>query len=160
MKLILLRHAKSDWDDPFLSDHDRPLNKRGRRSAKALGTWLKETGHLPDLTLCSTAVRAQETLTRLELPSHEVTFVKRMYHATEDTLLIQAQEAEADILLMVGHNPGIGTLAQILPRDRVVDGDFERYPTGACLVLEFTGAIEPRAGQLIDFMVPRRLLPQ
>ena len=157
MKLILLRHAKSDWDNPLLADHDRPLNKRGRKSAVALGDWLRQEGHLPDLTLCSSAVRTQETLHLLELTSGQVDIRNRMYHATDSALLALAQQSEAETLLMVGHNPGIGDLAQILPATRLLDGDFDRYPTGACLVIEFDAGVEPRAGQVIAFTTPRRL---
>ena len=60
-RLILTRHAKSDWDDPMLDDHDRPLNKRGQRSAAELGEWLHSRGYEPDEVLCSTALRTRET---------------------------------------------------------------------------------------------------
>ena len=67
-RLILMRHAKSDWGDPMLPDHDRPLNKRGRRAASALGHWMREAGLRPDQILCSSATRTQETCARLALP--------------------------------------------------------------------------------------------
>ena len=62
LQLILMRHAKSSWDDPAAADFDRPLNGRGRRSAKALGHWLRQRGWLPDRVLCSSARRTRETL--------------------------------------------------------------------------------------------------
>ena len=60
-RLILTRHAKSDWDDPLLADHDRPLNARGRRSARLLGDWLASRGYEPEEVLCSTAARCRQT---------------------------------------------------------------------------------------------------
>ena len=66
-KVILLRHAKSSWDNPGLDDHDRPLNKRGRAASPVIGEWLTRKQHVPDAILCSTAVRARETLERLDL---------------------------------------------------------------------------------------------
>ena len=65
--LILTRHAKSSWDAPVASDHDRPLNKRGRKSAPAIGTWLKQNGWLPDEVISSTSARTRETWDRMGL---------------------------------------------------------------------------------------------
>jgi phosphohistidine phosphatase len=59
--LILIRHAKSDWEHPALDDHDRPLNARGQRSAPRIGAWLAAQGLAPDAVLCSTARRTRET---------------------------------------------------------------------------------------------------
>jgi phosphohistidine phosphatase len=61
LRLILSRHAKSGWDDPDLSDHDRPLNARGRGDAPKVGAWLRAKGYLPDAALVSSARRTQET---------------------------------------------------------------------------------------------------
>ena len=61
LRLILIRHAKSSWDNPLLDDHNRTLNERGRISANAIGKWLAEKHHLPDVVLCSTARRTVET---------------------------------------------------------------------------------------------------
>ena len=61
LTLILTRHAKSDWDDPTLDDHDRPLNKRGRAASLALGRWMADAGWKPDEALVSTAARTAET---------------------------------------------------------------------------------------------------
>ena len=61
LRLILMRHAKSSWDSPGLDDHERPLNGRGCRSAKAIGAWLNDHGYLPDLVLSSDAERTRET---------------------------------------------------------------------------------------------------
>ena len=61
-RLILMRHAKSSWDNPFAEDHQRPLNGRGKRSAKAIGEWLRAQGYLPDQILSSSATRTRELM--------------------------------------------------------------------------------------------------
>lgn len=158
MKLILLRHAKSDWDDPLLPDHNRPLNARGRANAEAIGGWLRSRGHVPDLTLCSTATRTQETYAGLGL-SGEIELVSAMYLASDDALLRLAQAHPVGTLLMIGHNPGIAALAQRLPNPPPSDPDFQRFSTGACLVLTFDGPPEEARGATLDFTTPRRLAP-
>ena len=67
-RLLLLRHAKSSWDDPALADHDRPLAPRGRRAAKRMGAHLRDEQVEISLVLCSSATRARQTLERVEPP--------------------------------------------------------------------------------------------
>ena len=111
MRLILVRHAKSDWGNPSLTDHDRPLNKRGRRQAPVLGTMVRE--HLEGTTraIVSTATRAQETWGALGL-SEEVTDVHHesdLYMASASTMTeiahLTHREGVVDTLILVGHNP-------------------------------------------------------
>ena len=107
--LILTRHAKSSWDDLSLMDHDRILNKRGRKSATAIGRWLVERNHLPQETLCSAAERCRETWARIEqaLPSPPAgEFLQRMYLPSSATLYSVLQKASADVVMMLSHNPG------------------------------------------------------
>jgi phosphohistidine phosphatase len=88
--LILIRHAKSDWDDPALSDHDRPLNARGQLSAPRIGAWLAERGVTPDAVLCSTALRTRETWDGIatHLPeAPEPVFSHGLYHAAPIDML-------------------------------------------------------------------------
>ena len=59
--VLLFRHGKSDWNASYGRDHDRPLNTRGKRASRAMGNWLANTGPLPELVLCSTAIRARST---------------------------------------------------------------------------------------------------
>ena len=111
-RLILMRHAKSDWDDPLLSDHDRPLNKRGRKSATALGHWLKSENQLPDQILCSSAERTVETCTRLNLATTP-DFHKALYHASEDTMFSILQAAHgAPVLGSVDNHRAAMIMAQ------------------------------------------------
>lgn len=114
--LYLLRHAKSSWDEADLADHERTLNARGRKAATRMGRHLREAGPEPDLALCSTAVRARETLERLlEALGRpvDVQLERGLYGAGADRLAerIAAAPADAGALLVVAHNPGLGELA-------------------------------------------------
>ena len=161
-RLILTRHAKSSWDDPDMQDQDRPLNRRGRRAALELGEWLHSRGYEPDQVLCSAAQRTRETWAGIKAAPLEVTpsveFVESLYHASPDLMLRALQTAKGDCVMMVGHNPGIGELARMLPMRAPNDPDFGRYPTAATLVLDFQVPdwADVRAGQgsVLDFFVP------
>jgi phosphohistidine phosphatase len=116
-RLILLRHAKSDWPD--VPDAERPLAKRGRRDAPRIGRWLHEHGHQPDVVVVSAATRARQTWDLLapELGgSPAVRFEPRAYAASALTLLYLAQELPARYrtALFIGHNPGLSELATSL----------------------------------------------
>jgi phosphohistidine phosphatase len=116
-RLILLRHAKSDWPD--VPDRDRPLAKRGRRDAPRIGRWLHEHGYQPDVVVVSAAARTRQTwdLVAPELGgSPAVHFEPRAYAASALTLLYLAQELPARYrtALLIGHNPGLSELATSL----------------------------------------------
>lgn len=116
VRLILLRHAKSDWTDEGLLDKDRPLNPRGKKAAPEMGRWIAKHQLLPDRILCSTATRTRETLERMQecwSDSPEVHFVDRLYLASPKTILEEAMAhaAGAKSLLIIGHNPGMEMLA-------------------------------------------------
>src|SRR5258708_30793706 len=113
-RLVLLRHAKSAWPD--VPDHERPLAGRGRRAAPAAGRWLRESGYVPDLVICSTALRARETLQLAEVelgvhPRH--TFQQRANGASATELLELARQTPSGIrtLRIVGHEPTVPDLA-------------------------------------------------
>lgn len=117
MKLLtLLRHAKSSWNDEDLSDHDRPLNKRGRQDAPMMARRLMEQSVDPDLVLCSTALRARETLSLFTdicaMAEHQIHYVDGLYLASVGKLasLIAGSSRQASHLLLVGHNPGLEDL--------------------------------------------------
>lgn len=153
MKLILLRHAKSDWDDPLQDDHDRPLNRRGRETAPKIGTWLRDNGHAPDLILCSSAARTRETVERLGLTA-PVIHDRRLYHAGPDLILSCTQGQPAPTLMIVGHNPGMAEAAAMACLTRPTHPDFDRYPTAACTIVDRTNGLP---GPLLAFLVPRDL---
>lgn len=164
LRLILMRHAKSDWDNPLDTDHQRPLSARGLRAAPAIGSWLLAHGYLPGQALVSDAVRTRQTWGLvLGVLGCEVavSFRPEMYLASADALLRTLRMATAPSVLMLAHNPGIGELAGLLSPERPGHAAFGRYPTGATLVLDFDAAdwasIGPRATRLVDFIVPRDL---
>ncbi|MEM9795435.1 MAG: histidine phosphatase family protein [Pseudomonadota bacterium] len=154
MKLILLRHAKSSWSDPWQDDHDRPLNDRGRRDAPRIGGWLRAKGHLPSLTLCSTATRTRETLATLALPPHGTRFRDDLYHAAPATILTLARAQSTACLLIIGHNPGIAEAAAKACRTPPRHPKFDAYPTAACTVIDIS---ESWPGTLQGFVVPADL---
>lgn len=163
-RLILMRHAKSDWNHPGLRDHDRPLNPRGQRSATALGEWLRaQEGALPDEVLCSSSTRTRQTLTGLELPPEvPVRFLRELYHAEAETMREALQEADGQRVLMLGHNPGICDMAHTLVAEPPAHERFDDYPTGATLVVDFDieswQKIGWHKGQPKRFVIPRELV--
>ncbi|MFB9149952.1 SixA phosphatase family protein [Roseovarius ramblicola] len=159
-RLILMRHAKSDWNNPALPDHDRPLNKRGRRAATALGAWLRAHDLAPDEILCSTATRTQETCARLALPRAPELHAA-LYLAEPPEMLDLLRAASGDTVLMIGHNPGIAEFAASLTATPPDHDRFEDYPTGATLVAAFGNGtwrdLRPGTGRVQHFVIPREL---
>ncbi|HAW46422.1 MAG TPA: phosphoglycerate mutase [Roseovarius sp.] len=160
-RLVLMRHAKSDWGDPALPDHARPLNERGRRSATALGDWLRAMGALPDQILCSSSERTQETCARLNLPLapelHDA-----LYLAEAPGMLRLLRGATGSQVLMLGHNPGIAEFAARLVAAPPDHDRFHDYPTGATLVARFDiddwADVSPGTGTALHFVIPRDLI--
>jgi phosphohistidine phosphatase len=134
--LMLLRHAKSSWDDDSLSDHDRPLTSRGKKAAPTMGRLLLKEGLVPERILSSTAVRARKTaeaVAKAVKHEHEVTLLESLYLATAGTLLAEAQTKTPEPIarvLLVAHNPGMEDLVEML------SGRKERFPTAALAVFE------------------------
>jgi phosphohistidine phosphatase len=160
--LLLLRHAKSSWANPDIDDIDRPLNKRGKRAAADLGKWIRTEGWIPDEVLCSAARRTRETLERLKL-GVEPTLRTDIYEAPPGALLGAVQDATGSRVLMVGHNPGIGALAQILAAEKPRHSRFDDYPTGSLTILRFNlddwAKIQPASGEVAAFLTPHDLAP-
>ena len=137
-ELILVRHAKSSWKDPTLSDHERPLNKRGKRDAPEMGERLARSGYDPDLIVSSSAVRALDTARtiagKLGYPRDRIAVEERLFHAGVAELLqvIRSVDDSVNILMLFGHNPGLTDLAnQLGPREIL------NMPTCAVLHLRF-----------------------
>jgi len=113
--LILMRHAKSDWGDESLSDHDRPLNRRGQRDAPNMARWLADSDLIPDMILCSSAVRTRETVdTMMDVWTTEptISFSEDLYHASPQHIIgaIRSDGGTSRRLLVVAHNPGMTSL--------------------------------------------------
>ncbi|WP_439595079.1 SixA phosphatase family protein [Falsiroseomonas sp.] len=170
-QLLLLRHAKSSWDDPRLSDHARPLNARGRRAAVAMGAAMRDLGLAPDIVLVSSARRTLQTLEALA-PLEGPPLVEPMddlYLAAWPSLLdvLRGVRETARSVLLLGHNPGLHDLAMALAGPaamaaatpmtrRLADG----YPTGT--LTEFSIALpwnrlEAGGGRLLRVLQPADL---
>jgi phosphohistidine phosphatase len=133
--LLLLRHAKSSWKHEELEDHDRPLNKRGKRTAPLMGALLQDENLVPDLILCSSAVRTYNTALLVAKAcdyAGEIKQTRRLYLAEPQTyvkILRQVAEKYASVLV-VGHNPGLEALLKALT------GEAMTMPTAALAYIE------------------------
>jgi phosphohistidine phosphatase len=167
--LFLLRHAKSSWDDPTALDHDRPLAPRGERAAGRIALHMKSTGMSPDLVLCSSALRARDTLDRLgpALDGHiERSIEDELYGADADELLTRLRKIPPSTgsAMVIGHNPGLHDLAA----DLIGDGDERavaqlriKFPTAALAVLQLGTAkwneLDFGQAYLSNLVLPREL---
>jgi phosphohistidine phosphatase len=165
-RLILLRHAKSEWPD--VPDRDRPLAKRGRRDAPRIGRWLHEHGYQPDVVVVSDAARTRQTwdLVAPELGgSPAVRFEPRAYAASALSLLYLVQELPERYrtALLIAHNPGLSELAASLAAPSVPDNGPRpgiSLPTAAVAVFEFPGdwpSLTPGDARLITLTTPADL---
>ena len=170
MKTVyLLRHAKSSWSDPSLSDFDRPLSSRGRKAAPRMGNFMAREGLIPERVLCSAARRALETWEMVSVAvgrTMPVEILRELYLASPGALLarIQALPQEESSVLFIGHNPTHEELAMALAGEGEADAlaSLERkYPTGALAVLDFSvqgwDQVEERRGYLRAFIRPKAL---
>lgn len=132
IRLGLVRHAKSDWGDPMLDDHDRPLNDRGLRDAPVMAALLAESGFRPATILSSTALRAKTTARSFaQVWGLPVQTQDRLYGAPGGVLLSAAAEAAVATVLVVAHDPGMSELA-----GQLSGGEIAHMPT--CAVATFT----------------------
>ncbi len=163
LRLILARHAKSDWSGPSQADHDRPLNPRGRNAADAIGAWMAREGIRPAHVLLSTARRVAQTWEVLaaHVGPLPVTRHDGLYLATPEAILDHVVAAGHADVMVVGHNPGMGALAQYLVAETPQRAEFHRFPTCATLVLDIPGdgwtSLGPACGRVEHFIVPRDL---
>jgi phosphohistidine phosphatase len=147
-RLLLLRHAKSSWDDPALADFDRPLAPRGRKAAERMGRELAARNWLPQLALVSSAARTRETwgLVAAALSGSVSTdFPDALYDATAENILSEIQRTPKAVktLLVLGHNPGLEDLARRLAGDnseaKALQRLREKFPTAALARFDFDG---------------------
>jgi phosphohistidine phosphatase len=170
-QLLLLRHAKSSWDDPAMSDRDRPLNPRGRQSADFMRLAMRDLGLAPDVVLVSTARRTMETLEALE-PWDDTPLIEPMdsLYLANPMQLTAALHSVAETVrsvLLIGHNPGLHDLSMSLagPRAMAIGGASERalaagFPTGALAEFVVAGSwwdLREGSGRLVRFLTPRML---
>lgn len=168
-RLMLLRHAKSDWSGSGKADHDRMLSARGREAAPRMGRYLARENLLPDRVIVSDSARTRETwdIVAQALPNQpQVSFEERIYEASPYDILDVLSEtpAASKALLVVGHNPGLQSVAMILvgsgdpdARERLA----EKFPTAGLAVIDFDAArwddIRAGSGRLIRFAAPRAI---
>lgn len=128
-KLLICRHAKSAWDNPFLNDHKRPLSPRGLADAPVMAQRLSRKNILPDKILSSDAKRAASTALitaeTLHFPANNIHFTSKLYHASATSILFLIKETpdQVQTLFLFGHNPGLNDLIELL------DGDIDNLPT-------------------------------
>ena len=159
--LVIVRHAKSSWDNAVLSDHERPLSKRGLKDAPVMGARLAELGPPVDRVISSSATRALTTAElithEMGLPWDEIQIEDALYHATEEDMidLITEQDDYLDGLMMFGHNPGMTYLVNYLS-----DLDLDNMPTCGVAVLQFNVESWTEIGEVIatsaDFDFPKK----
>jgi phosphohistidine phosphatase len=165
--LYLLRHAKSSWDDPHLPDHDRPLAPRGTRAARKLADHVRRARIAPALVLCSTALRATQTLdviTGAFAATPEVRLENELYGASTEELVDRLREVShlSPSVLLIGHNPGIQSVAVRLAIEdaALVARLRDKMPTGALATLELGGdwsEVSRASARLVSFVTPREL---
>jgi len=161
--LYLIRHAKSSWGEPALSDSERQLNERGLRDAPLMGKFLKNNGVNPDLIITSTAARASLTA---KIFANELNFKKdnietdeRIYDATTQALMnvIRNIDNKHETVLLFGHNPGLSNLANLLSDKFISD-----FPTcaiaGIKLIVQSWGDTDRHCGNIFLYEYPKKIL--
>ena len=157
--LVLMRHAKSNWSGD-LSDFDRPLNERGVKSARALGTWLRGNDLLPDFALVSAAKRTVETFDELKIncPFEKK---KKLYLAPLEEIFHQIRRVDANMLLLICHNPGISQFSQEILSELPIGSQFESFPTCSTCIIDFDitdwTSLQFGSGKIKKFITPRDL---
>ena len=160
-KLVIIRHAKSAWDDPFLSDHARPLAERGFRDAPRMAQRLKKKEIFPDAMLSSDAERAKSTALitaeNLHFPKEKIQLTDKLYHASAHGILNEIKKTKKDIntLFIFGHNPGFNELISHL------GGAIDNLPTsgqfGFQLEIDDWAEISPKKAKVWFFDYPKKI---
>ncbi|MCT4657285.1 MAG: histidine phosphatase family protein [Cohaesibacter sp.] len=169
LRLFLLRHAKSSWANPTLSDFHRPLNKRGRKDLPAISSILAGTSPQPDRILCSASLRTRQTLAGI-LPAlggeTDIKILDSLYegHAPDYLVLLRVHAQNSKNLMIIGHNTGMQDIALTLigKGDRALIADMEyKFPTAALAIIEFDTdsweEVSLDTGTLVTFVKPRDL---
>lgn len=165
-KLFLLRHAKSCWDDPSLSDADRPLNRRGRNAAELIAALIADRGLRPALVLVSSSLRTRQTWEAIApaLPGVAVSIEPGLHAARRDEIMSRLRRLDAalDSVMVIAHNPGLERLADSLVED---SGEPEalarlaaKFPTAALAEIDLDipdwSALDDGTGTLLTFTRP------
>lgn len=161
--LIVMRHAKSSWEQPALADIDRPLNKRGRRDAPFMGKMLQLKGVRPGIIFASPAVRtlstAQSVAEELEYPVDHIKTEKGLYEASAQQVLdiVQSWTDPVDNVLLIGHNPGLTDMV-----NQLTCAEIENIPTAGIVSIDFDvdhwKDVQGMGGSLRYFEYPRKYM--
>jgi phosphohistidine phosphatase len=168
-QLLLMRHAKSAWDDPGLSDYERKLSPRGRLAATAMGEAMRTLGLIPDTVLVSTARRTVETLELLGTwdPPPRIETMDALYlaHARRLLRMLNGVAETAHSVLLIAHNPGMHELALTLLGPAVLEQGsadtrrlVEAYPTAALAEFAVAGSwrgLGESGGRLVRYLKPK-----
>lgn len=159
--LLIMRHAKSSWEEAGLHDHDRPLNKRGKLNAPRMGRLLRELDLVPDLILTSSARRARDTAEAVADQSGfegNIKVEEALYAAPPETYLeaLAAADDSYERLLIIGHNPGLEELIDVLTDER------EALPTAAIAqvalpIQSWQELTDETPGKLVKLWRPKEL---
>lgn len=172
LTLTIMRHAKSSWQDLSLDDFHRPLNKRGRNAAAAMGRWFCQHNQMPELLLVSRAARTLETwkiMKKAGVKADEVRKLQRLYLASSQEILELIRTVEGDVshLMVLGHNPGLHLLVNSLISPEAPAGDgafYGKFPTGAVAQMTFDvenwSDIAPMGGKYYRYVTPKQLAAQ
>ena len=162
-KLFIVRHAKSSWDFPELSDYDRPLNKRGKKNAPEMGRRLATRNIKPDALVTSPAKRAAATARRIaeeiSFPLQRIKKEPQLYHGSTNGMIevIKAIKSDVDILMIFGHNPGLTDLA-----NQLTGSDIYNIPTSGVVEIDFEISswkdLELIVGKLVSFDFPKKIV--
>lgn len=156
--LFVLRHAKSSWDFPHLSDFERPLNKRGEKAAPLMGKVMREREFVPEIILSSPAMRAKTTANLVKESaecSAEIILNRSIYESgTNNLLYIISEISDAyESVMIVGHNPTFEGIVQIL------SGEYQRMPTAALAIIDLNieswSDTKPNCGNLREVLIPK-----
>jgi phosphohistidine phosphatase len=159
--LLVMRHAKSSWEESALHDHDRPLNKRGKLNAPRMGRLLRELDVVPELIMTSSARRARDTAEAVADQSGyegDIQVVEELYAAPPEAYLeaLAAAEDRYERILIIGHNPGLEELLELLTGER------EALPTAAIARVDMTiqswqALTDEIPGKLVNVWRPKDL---
>lgn len=159
--LYIIRHAKSDWSDPALSDFDRPLNKRGEKNAPLMGEILANSHVHPDLILSSPALRAKKTAKmiakKVGYDTEKIVYEENLYLADREAIerLLHKISSSNEIVFIVGHNPGLTLFAEHISGD-----SFGNIPTCGIVALRLKNdawkSIGKESAEVISFVYPKK----
>lgn len=162
---MVIRHAKSSWDDPSIADHDRPLSKRGRVALSRLCAHIETLALGPDVVMCSSSRRTRETLEGI-CPAlgrqARVESDSALYCAGAEQLLTELRRLDSDVntVFLIGHNPGVADLVDLLAAEPATGrAVLDKFPTAAVAVLSVEApwdALQPGTASLESFWAPRQ----